>query len=38
MVDGEILVRNGVAVHLDASAIAHEAKSEARALAARAGL
>jgi 5-methylthioadenosine/S-adenosylhomocysteine deaminase len=38
MVDGEILVRNGVAVHLDASAIAREARSEARALAARAGL
>jgi hypothetical protein len=38
MVDGEVLVRNGVAQHLDAGAIAAEAFAEAAALARRAGL
>ena len=38
MVDGEVVVRNGSAVHLDAREIAAEAAAEARALAMRAGL
>jgi hypothetical protein len=38
MVDGEIVVRDGAAVHLDAAEIAAAARVEARALAARAGL
>jgi 5-methylthioadenosine/S-adenosylhomocysteine deaminase len=38
MVEGEILVRNGAAVHLDATEIAADAVREARALARRAGL
>ena len=38
MVDGEILVREGVATRLDAAEIAIDARREARALAARPGL
>jgi 5-methylthioadenosine/S-adenosylhomocysteine deaminase len=38
MVDGEILVRNGHATHLDRVEIAATARDEARQLAARAGL
>jgi cytosine/adenosine deaminase-related metal-dependent hydrolase len=38
MVDGEMLVREGRAVQLDAGEVAAEARREARALAARAGL
>lgn len=38
MVDGEVLVRDGGAVHLDAGAIGARAQAEARALARRAGL
>jgi 5-methylthioadenosine/S-adenosylhomocysteine deaminase len=38
MVDGEILVRDGQALHLDAREVAEQARIEARALAARAGL
>jgi cytosine/adenosine deaminase-related metal-dependent hydrolase len=38
MVDGEILVRDGVARRLDRGAIASEARVQARALAGRAGL
>jgi cytosine/adenosine deaminase-related metal-dependent hydrolase len=38
MVDGEILVRDGVAAHLDPGEVAAVARREARALAARAGL
>jgi 5-methylthioadenosine/S-adenosylhomocysteine deaminase len=38
MVDGEILMRNGSALHMDAAAIAAEARTEAARLAARAGL
>jgi cytosine/adenosine deaminase-related metal-dependent hydrolase len=38
VVDGEILVRNQTAAHLDAAAIADEARREAHALATRAGL
>lgn len=38
MVDGEILVRDGAAVRLDAVEIVDEARREARALAGRAGL
>lgn len=38
MVDGEVLVRDGAAVHLDARALASVARAEAAALAARAGL
>jgi 5-methylthioadenosine/S-adenosylhomocysteine deaminase len=38
MVDGEILVRDGRAVHLDANEIASEARTEASRLAGRAGL
>ena len=38
MVDGEILVRDGLSLRLDAAAIAEEARREARALRARASL
>ena len=38
MVDGEILVRDGRATHLDAAEITADARREARALAGRAGL
>ena len=38
MVDGEVLVRDGAALHLDRAAIAMDARTEARALAVRAGL
>jgi 5-methylthioadenosine/S-adenosylhomocysteine deaminase len=38
MVDGEIVVKDGVAVGMDATEISREAHAEARALAARAGL
>jgi cytosine/adenosine deaminase-related metal-dependent hydrolase len=38
MVDGEILVRNGQAAHLDPAEVAATARDEARRLAARAGL
>lgn len=38
MVGGEILIRDGRALHLDAEAIAAAAQTEARALATRAGL
>lgn len=38
MVDGEIVVRDGQLVHLDAAAIASSARAESRALLARAGI
>jgi 5-methylthioadenosine/S-adenosylhomocysteine deaminase len=38
MVGGEVVVRDGTPVHLDAAAIAAAARTEARALARRAGL
>jgi cytosine/adenosine deaminase-related metal-dependent hydrolase len=38
MVDGEVLVRDGSAVKLDAAAVAAEARREAHMLAARASL
>jgi len=38
IIDGEIRARDGIALHLDAQAIASDARAEARALARRAGL
>jgi cytosine/adenosine deaminase-related metal-dependent hydrolase len=38
MVDGDVVVRNGTPVRMDAGEIAREAQAEARALASRAGI